>query len=191
MFKIFGLTMRRFKAGDYLPTLALKSINRGKISIPVDSGITHVQFRRFAGCPMCNLHLHQFNTRANELAKENIHEVVVFHSTAERLIEFQSDSQFAMIADPGKQLYRQFAVQESIWAIAHPIALFTAIFAFISGHRGTPNSDESIKGLPGEFLINAQGEMIAVHYGRHGSDHWSVDDVLRKSKLMSKKRDNK
>ncbi|HEY6527352.1 MAG TPA: peroxiredoxin-like family protein [Cellvibrionaceae bacterium] len=179
--------MRRFKAGSFLPSIILDSVNEGKITIPSGQGITHLQFRRFAGCPMCNLHLHQFKTRASELAAANIHEVVVFHSSAQRLQEFQNDTPFAMIADPGKQLYRQFAVQESIWAIAHPVALFTAIYAFISGHRGTSAADESISGLPAEFLINEKGEMIAVHYGRHGSDHWSVDDVIRKSKSMRKK----
>ena len=138
--------MRRFNVGDYLPIIKLESVNRGNISAPFSDGITHIQFRRFAGCPMCNLHLHQFKTRAGELAAANIHEVVVFHSTAEPLAEFQNDTPFAMIADPGKQLYRQFAVQESIWAVAHPVALFTAIYAFI--HRGTRNADESVKGLP-------------------------------------------
>jgi peroxiredoxin len=179
--------MRRFKAGNFLPAIILESVNQGKITIPSDQGITHLQFRRFAGCPMCNLHLHQFKARASELAVANIREVVVFHSSVQSLQEFQSDTPFAMIADPGKQLYRQFAVQESIWAVAHPVALFTAIYAYISGHRGTSAAGESITGLPAEFLINEKGEMIAVHYGLHGSDHWSVDDVIRKSKTLQKK----
>lgn len=179
--------MRRFKVGNFLPSIKLSSVNQGEIDIPSPGTITHLQFRRFAGCPMCNLHLHEFKTRAPELSAANIQEVVVFHSTAEQLQEFQQDTPFAMIADPGKQLYRQFAVQESLWAAAHPVALFTAIYAYIKGFRGTPNADETVKGLPAEFLINEKGEMLAVHYGRHGSDHWSFDEVIRKAKAMRAK----
>lgn len=176
--------MRRFKAGNFLPGITLDSVNQGKISIPAQGFFTHLQFRRFAGCPMCNLHLHQFKLRANELADANIQEVVVFHSSGASLAEFQADTPFAMIADPGKQLYRQFAVQESIWAVAHPIALFTVIYAMIRGFKGKPEAEKSVTGLPADFLINEKGEMIDVHYGRHGSDHWSVDEVLHKTKKI-------
>ena len=64
------------------------------------------------------------------------------------------------------------------------MALFTAIYAYIKGFRGAPSAEESVQGLPAEFLINEKGEIIAAHYGRHGSDHWSFDDVLRKAKTM-------
>jgi peroxiredoxin len=180
-------TMRRFKKGDHLPTITVESLNQGKITLPSTGVTTHLQFRRFAGCPMCNLHLHQFKMRANELTAANIQEIVVFHSTADSLREFQSDTPFAMIADPGKQLYRQFGVQESIWAVAHPIALIKAIYAVIKGYRGQPKTEESVTGLPADFLINEKGEMIAVHYGRHGSDHWEFDAVLRKARVLSNK----
>jgi peroxiredoxin len=178
--------MKRFKEGDFLPSITLESLNHGKITIPNPGVITHLQFRRFAGCPMCNLHLHQFKTRSSELTAANIQEVVVFHSTAASLQEFQSDTPFAMIADPGKQLYRQFGVQESIWAIAHPMALIKVLYALIKGFRGKPSAEESVNGLPADFLINEKGEMIAVHYGRHGSDHWEFDTVLRKAKMRKK-----
>jgi len=31
--------------------------------IPEPDGLVHLQFRRFAGCPVCNLHLRSFASR--------------------------------------------------------------------------------------------------------------------------------
>jgi hypothetical protein len=39
--------------------------------------------------------------------------VVVFHSSAEAVREFQADLPFATIADPDKELYREFGVKSS------------------------------------------------------------------------------
>jgi hypothetical protein len=33
--------------------------------------------------------------------------------------------------------------------------------------------------LPADFLVDAQGRVVAAHYGRHADDHWEVDEVLR------------
>jgi hypothetical protein len=42
---------------------------------------THLQFRRFAGCPICSLHLQSVAARHREIAAAGIREVVLFHST--------------------------------------------------------------------------------------------------------------
>jgi hypothetical protein len=33
-------------------------------------------------------------------------------------------------------------------------------------------------GLPADFLIDPDGSVVAVHYGRHADDQWSVDQLL-------------
>lgn len=33
-------------------------------------------------------------------------------------------------------------------------------------------------GLPADFLIGADGRVIAVKYGNRIDDHWSVDELL-------------
>jgi hypothetical protein len=32
--------------------------------------------------------------------------------------------------------------------------------------------------LPADFVISAEGRIVACHYGSHASDQWSVDEVL-------------
>src|SRR5271167_2948651 len=71
----------KLKPGDTAPSVAVKSIHGVAVSIP-DPKVkwVHLQFRRFAGCPICNLHLQSFIQRNQEIVDAGIREVVVFHS---------------------------------------------------------------------------------------------------------------
>lgn len=60
----------------------------------------HLQLRRFAGCPICNLHLRSIVTRHDEIRSRGIREVVVFHSTAAELAKHEAELPFPLIADP-------------------------------------------------------------------------------------------
>ncbi|WP_291414690.1 hypothetical protein [Actinophytocola sp.] len=37
---------------------------------------------------------------------------------------------------------------------------------------------DSVNGLPADFLVGPDGVQRAAKYGRHASDHWSVDELL-------------
>jgi peroxiredoxin len=75
----------RVEVGDQFPRLELTTITDESISLPDGSGVTHLQFRRFAGCPICNLHLRSIANRLGDLEAHGIREVVVFHSTQAEL----------------------------------------------------------------------------------------------------------
>src|SRR5258708_1737413 len=67
----------KFTPGDTVPTLTLKSIHGADVSIPDPKAKwVHLQFRRFAGCPICNLHLQSFIARNQEIVSAGIQEVV-------------------------------------------------------------------------------------------------------------------
>jgi hypothetical protein len=62
--------------------------------------VIHLQFRRFAGCPACNLHLRAFARYGGELAAAGVREVVVFHSKAVELLPYyHTQPPFAVVAD--------------------------------------------------------------------------------------------
>src|ERR1700735_4422763 len=44
--------------------------------------------------------------------------------------------------------------------------------------RGAAGKGEEKLGLPAEFLIGADGRILAAKYGKIVDDHWSVDGVL-------------
>ena len=179
----FYLNMKR-NVGNQIETLKLVSIKAEQVTIP-NNKFVHIQFRRFSGCPVCNFHLQTFIRRKRELDNANIHEVVFFHSSNENLIEYQGQFPFDIIADPTKKFYKQFGVETSIGALLHPKAIWTAIKANL--RKGNPKAiaENGVLGLPADFLVAPNGKIIALHYGKHADDQWSMEELLDKVKNTS------
>ena len=107
------------------------------LRIPEKNGLVHLQFRRFAGCPVCDLHLHSFVRRHDELARAGIREVVVFHSTRDDVVQYQADLPFAVVADADKRLYQDFGVE----VIAAGAALSAGVVCDRARHRAQCRPD--------------------------------------------------
>ena len=169
------------KAGDIFPNLTLTTSQGKPLTVPVPGAcLTHVQFRRWTGCPICNTHIGSLRRNADRIASAGIHEVLFFHSSQEDVKSFHQDLPFDAVADPGKRYYRELGVEQS-WAYAmHPRALWAAFRGM--GRRFNLAMTGGPTGLPAEFLIAADGLIKAVKYGRHAYDQWSVEEVLELAK---------
>lgn len=176
-------TIGRVRRGDTITPRSLVDIHGRDVAVPGDQ-VIHLQFRRYAGCPVCNLHLRSIATRHGELIDAGITEMAVFHSSAEKMRQFQAQLPFAAIADPERALYTEFGVGSitvrNFWKGMTPRswrAASTALHAAPS-LRGALAPGEKHLGLPAELLIDPHGHVLAAHYGEYVDDHWSVDDVL-------------
>jgi len=142
--------------------------------------------RRFSGCPICNLHLRSISTRLDEIAAAGVSEVVVFHSTIDELRRYESELPFTVVADPRKDLYRTLGVESSPRAVLNPRFWLRvpAVMAQVArtvrrSHRAAPLTPTGGQlGLPADFLVDSRGRVVAVKYGRHASDQWTVDELL-------------
>jgi peroxiredoxin len=157
------------------------------LSVPDADRLVHLQFRRFAGCPICNLHLRSVVQRHQEIEAAGIREVVVFHSPAEELRQHTADLPFATIADPAKRLYAEFGVESAPRALLSPRvwgpllrAVLRSAWTILRGRERPPSSSPhgGRLGLPADFLIDPTGRVIAAKYGNHAYDQWSVDELL-------------
>ncbi len=158
----------------------LVSVSGEAVAVPDPERLVHLQFRRFAGCPICNVHLRSIVRRHDEIVDAGIREVVVFHSTDEELSRYVDDVPFAVIGDPDKALYAEFGVGSSARSVLHPRALAPALAAgFRQGVRNTNlHPTGGHLGLPADFLIRPDGRVAACKHGSHGNDQWSVDELL-------------
>ncbi|RKN35160.1 peroxiredoxin-like family protein [Streptomyces hoynatensis] len=183
---------RRLRAGDVVPARELAVVpGNGQaptVGVPARDGmLTHLQFRRFAGCPICNLHLHSLALRHEEIAAAGVREVVVFHSPAAELSAHVPGLPFAVVADPEKRLYAEFGVESAPRALLNPRA-WTAILRGVTRELGPVllrrRKAPSLRpqggrlGLPADFLIAPDGRVLAVAYGAHAGDQWSADELL-------------
>jgi peroxiredoxin len=167
----------RTAVGDVVAGRELRTITGESAHVPDPHRLVHLQFRRFAGCPFCNLHLRSLAQRHAEIEAAGIHEVAVFHSSASSLLEHEADLPFAIVADPDKHLYAEFGVESSVRAELDPRAWLPALRG-AARMRKLPDFHGGIVGLPADFLIASDGRVLAFKYGVHAYDQWSVDELL-------------
>ena len=111
---------RQLSPGAFVAQHELRAITGQVTLMPDPERFVHLQFRRFAGCPICDLHLRSFVRRHDEIARSGVKEVVVFHSPVRELAVHSSDLPFAVIANPEKRLYAEFGVESSVRSLLDP-----------------------------------------------------------------------
>ncbi|GGK63574.1 alkyl hydroperoxide reductase [Planomonospora parontospora subsp. parontospora] len=177
----------RLQPGSDVPARDLPAVNGRTAAVPDPDRLVHLQFRRFAGCPVCNLHLRSFVARHAGIEAAGVREAVVFHSPADELAEHAAGLPFAVIADPDKKLYAEFGVESAPRALLDPRVWGTIVLAVLRGLRQVARGRERAPaarphggrlGLPADFLIASDGRVVACKYGEHAYDQWSVDELL-------------
>lgn len=183
-----GETGCRIEPGSLVPEQRMVSTKGSVIDLTqFDDRFIHLQFRRFAGCPVCNLHLQSFVHQYEKLKKAGVREVVVFHSPAEDLLIHEGHLPFDLIADPSRRLYALFGVESSPRSLLNPKAWLPIVRGIFHSLKAVLRKDIVMPpvmpqggslGLPADFVIADQGRVVACKYGVHANDQWSVDEVL-------------
>lgn len=176
------------RPGDQVTARELSPVTGPALTVPASDGrLTHLQFRRFAGCPVCNLHLRSVAVRHPEIEAAGMREIAVFHSPAGELRQYADGLPFALIADPDKRLYAEFGVESAPRALLDPRAWLPVLRAIlrstamlVRGREGLPSRRQphGRLGLPADFLIAPDGAVLAAKYGEHAYDQWTVDELL-------------
>jgi peroxiredoxin len=174
--------MAKWATGAVVPARELTTVAGELVPLPDPDRLTHLQFRRFAGCPVCHLHLRSVARRQAEIAAAGVREVVLFHSPVAELRPHLDVLPFDVIADPHQRLYREFGVAAGRRAVLDPRAwpaIVRGSLAVLRSRRGpVPHPRGGRLGLPADLLIGPDGRVLASHYGAHADDQWSVDELL-------------
>lgn len=176
----------QLRQGAVVGSFQVETLAHGTRAIPAPVGLTHLQFRRFAGCPICHVHLRSVARRHAELVAAGITEVAFFHSDRAEMQAYQQALPFAVIADGQRRYYKAFGVERSWRSLLHPRTMVQAMRGMWAA---TPSAEAGgatnpmagagdPNGLPADFLLDAHGVVVAAKYGEHADDHWEVDDVL-------------
>ncbi len=143
----------RLTVSSVIPARQLTAVSGAPVHVPDRDGLVHLQFRRFAGCPVCNLHLRSFASR-NDPSKQ-------------LYAEFGVESAKRALLDPRAWPAIVKGVLSSLWGIMRHRRPAPAL----NPHGGR-------FGLPADFLIGTDGRVLAVKYGQHANDHWPVGELL-------------
>lgn len=175
----------RRSVNEVLTPFRLTTLSHGELHVP-SAELTHLQFRRYAGCPVCNLHLRSFAKGVAQLDAANVRTIAFFHSTRESMMPYQGDLPFPVVADPERHWYRLFGVERSPLGLLHPSVMWAGMKGLASVPSNALAGEGGLDGLPADFLIDTAGTIRGVSYGRHANDQWSLHEVLaRATKLTS------
>jgi hypothetical protein len=175
----------RLRPGSLIGRRVLVAAGGGRVEIPDPDRLVHLQFRRFAGCPFCNMHLRAYELRHGEIAAAGIREVVVFRSTEEQLQRHHGDLPYDIVLDPGGRLYRAFGVEAGWRSVLNPRAALKALPHIVRSlfreGIGLPAKGATVDGflgMPADFLIGTDGHVIACGYWDSADEGWPVDEML-------------
>lgn len=171
--------MKHINSGEIIEHQTLKSTRGESVEIPDPNRLTHLQFRRFVGCPVCNLRVHEFFARNSDLVDHGIQEVVVFQSSNQAVSERLMDAPFPLIADESKVLYKAFGVETSVSAMLNPKMLPASVKGIWHYGVKLPENYDAAFNLPAEFLIDSLGNVLAAKYGTNYDDQWDVDELIQ------------
>ncbi len=166
----------RRAVGERIPPMTLDTLAHGTLALP-RHGLVHLQFRRFAGCPVCNLHLRSFARDIARLDAVGVQTVAFFHSSAKSMHPYQGQLPFPTVPDPERVWYRHFGVERSALAVLHPSVMWSAMRGLVTA-PSNPFEGAAQDGLPADFLIDTKGRVLALKYGAHANDQWSLDEVI-------------
>jgi hypothetical protein len=131
----------------------------------------------------------QLKNRKSEIEAAKILEVIVFYSDKKDMKEYLKEIPFLLVADPKRIWYEEFGVETSAKSVLNPMVWPHAVKGFILNigrlFSLLPKKDESMFGLPADFLIDENGVIRDLKYGTHAYDQWSVDELITKANLLS------
>jgi peroxiredoxin len=168
---------KRRLAGERLAPLQFIDLHGNSLKLPTPQ-LVHLQFRRFAGCPVCNLHVQTFARAHQQLKDAGVLTVAFFHSTALQMAPYQGKLPFPCVPDAERRWYRYFGVERSLAAVVHPRVIGAALKGLMTAPSNPFVGGSDQTGLPADFLVDRNNVIVAAHYGSHANDQWSVDEVL-------------
>jgi len=171
----------RLTIGSLAPDFTAESIGGRRVSLEHLRGRPLLlKFYRFATCPVCSLHMHQFILDYDRVREAGLTTVVFYHSPADKLADApENATPFDLVADPAKQIFKAYGVERGLRGVVSPTVMRDYTKALAAGYPpGLLTSDGGITGNPADFIIDASGRVSLAHYGKHYADSLDAADVI-------------
>ena len=145
-----------------------------------------IAFFRHAGCPFCNLRVHNLKKVQPELKALGLEMIFFFESKEQvllRSIFHKEVSPIPLIADPAKEWYAKYGLEESAGksTMSHITSFVqTAIKAKVVGvPMHLMASGESFSTMPAEFLVEKGLVIKRLHYSDSLNDRLDIEEIRK------------
>jgi peroxiredoxin len=165
------------------PEISTTSISGHKIDLSAFRGKkVLVKFHRFSGCPVARRQIDEYLSRQKDLNAASVETIIFLHNSPDKINpDYEQVPGLHVIADKQKKFYHLFGSQFLFSKLFSPASWIATFRSFIKGYYPRFNLFEGgIIGIPSDFLINEDGVIIDLHYGKHFGDSWSGSEVLKR-----------
>jgi peroxiredoxin Q/BCP len=169
--------------GDRVSNIQLTAVNGSRFDLDSIRGKRClIAFFRFAGCPFCNLRVHDLVEQYHAFGS-NFTIVAIFDSTLKDLRRhaMKHNAPFPILADDTKGYYQEYGIERSFWrTLKGAVVRFpTVLYAiFVKGYVPT-SFGGNLMTMPADFLVNEDGVIEVAHYGRDEGDHIPIERVMQ------------
>jgi len=161
----------KLSVGDRAPAVVLQALDGSRLDCSRPSGPVVVSFTRYAGCPVCQLHVGRIAAAMPEFRARSCGVWMVFQSTPARLQAAMAEWKpgFAAVADPTSGLYDAFGAATSLAGYVHPRSLVALVRATFAGKRHGRFEGRETQ-MPADFVLDPAGRIAWAHLGRDVGD---------------------
>lgn len=177
---------QQVKANDIAPAFVTKDVYGNAIDLEKYKGQkVFLAFLRYAGCPVCNLRMHELIANHADIKAAGYQLIAVFESDSATLRGYLQETEvpFTLIANPDLSLYKRYHVKNSFGKMFKSATDRKTNAAAKSGKRLFKGKkykrDGNLTRIPADFVIDETGKVTLVHYGTTISDHLSLSTILK------------
>ena len=177
----------KIKVGDKISELSLPNIDGTEFDlVKIQGKKALISFYRYSSCPFCHLRINETINNKNNFG-EGFETIAIFNCTLESLQKSSSkhEASISILADEDRKYFDKYSVQKSGFGVlvGSVIGFFRFIKAiFIKGFNPLKSLSGAFTGLPVDILINEEGIVEKVKYGKTTIDHIPMSEIIKFSK---------
>jgi peroxiredoxin Q/BCP len=142
-----------------------------------------LSFMRFAGCPVCNLRVHELLKQSEAFANQGIKVVLIYESSKENMLTYLQAHKYPItfLTDPENTFYKAYGLEKS-WSKFFSSFFKGALSKIMQGQKlfvKKPNNDGSINRMGADFLIDENGKISLAHYAAFMGDDLPIQRILK------------
>tara|TARA_B100000965_G_scaffold278851_1_gene236660 strand:- start:1924 stop:2463 length:540 start_codon:yes stop_codon:yes gene_type:complete len=173
----------KIKIGDVINELSLPSIDGSVFNLENIKGKKAlISFYRYSSCPFCHLRINETISNKENFG-DNFETLAIFNCTLESLQKSSTkhDSSIYVLADEDRLYFDKYSVEKSGLGVffGSIIGFFRFMKAiFIKGFNPLTSLSGAFTGMPVDVLIDENGVVQDVKYGKTTIDHIPMDQVI-------------
>lgn len=169
----------RLQPGDPLRHFRLPDIAGGTFDTRSLAGRPFLlSFFRYAGCPFCNLRMHDLVASVPSFGPD-FTVVAVFDSPLDNLVAHAEGHKapFPVLADAAGEAYAAYGVEHSAVGVLKSVVRLQAMLRAMRLGYVPTTIQGRLDTLPAEFLVDRGGIIRVVHYAQDAGDRMPLERI--------------